>query len=72
MSKDGKSLNLNGLFVVSEERLRQLDEKTAHEFLKEGVYGWIYAHLLSLTNIERVARRLDVREQHEDASATRN
>ncbi|MET0331372.1 MAG: SapC family protein [Dyella sp.] len=72
LSKEGRSLNLNGLFVVSEERLRQLDEKTAHEFLKEGVYGWIYAHLLSLTNIERVARRLDTREQREDASATRN
>ncbi|HEX5306165.1 MAG TPA: SapC family protein [Dyella sp.] len=65
LEKDGKSINLNGLFVVSEEKLRQLDEKVAHEFLKEGVLGWIYAHLLSLANIDRVSLRLNEREQSE-------
>ncbi|MFC4765104.1 SapC family protein [Dyella koreensis] len=65
LEKDGKSINLNGLYVVSEEKLRNLDEKTAHEFLKEGVFGWIYAHLLSLANIDRVAQRLDLIEQAE-------
>ena len=65
LEKDGKSINLNGLFVVSEEKLRQLDEKVAHEFLKEGVLGWIYAHLLSLANIDRVSLRLNEREQTE-------
>ncbi|HEV2539440.1 MAG TPA: SapC family protein [Frateuria sp.] len=65
LEKDGKSINLNGLFVVNEEKLRQLDEKTAHEFLREGVLGWIYAHLLSLPNIDRLAQRLDQRESAE-------
>lgn len=65
LEKDGKSINLNGLFVVSEEKLRQLDEKVAQEFLKEGVLGWIYAHLLSLANIDRVSLRLNEREQVE-------
>jgi len=69
LEKDGKSINLNGLYVVSEEKLRNLDEKTSHEFLKEGVFGWIYAHLLSLANIDRVAQRLDLIEQ---AEATKN
>jgi len=69
MEKDGKSINLNGLFVVNEEKLRQLDEKTSHEFLREGVFGWIYAHLLSLSNIDRVAQRLSQREQAEEAAA---
>ena len=63
LEKDGGAINLNGLFVVSEEKLRKLDEKTAHEFLKEGVMGWIYAHLLSLPNIDRLAQRLDQRER---------
>lgn len=63
LEKDGNAINLNGLFVVNEEKLRQLDEKTAHEFLKEGVMGWIYAHLLSLPNIDRLAQRLDQRER---------
>lgn len=65
LEKDGKTINLNGLFVVSEEKLRQLDEKVAHEFLKEGVLGWIYAHLLSLANIDRVSARLNARESVE-------
>ena len=65
LEKDGKAINLNGLYVVSEEKLRKLDAKTAHEFLTEGVFGWIYAHLLSLANIDRVAQRLDLREQVE-------
>ena len=61
-SPDSRSINLNGLFVVNEEKLRTLDEKTAYEFTKEGVFGWIYAHLLSLSNIDRLARRLEQRE----------
>jgi len=68
LEKDGKSINLNGLFVVNEEKLRQLDEKTTHEFLREGVLGWIYAHLLSLSNIDRVSQRLSEREQVEEAA----
>ncbi|HEY8586464.1 MAG TPA: SapC family protein [Rhodanobacter sp.] len=64
----GKSINLNGLFVVSEEKLQALDEKTTHKFLHEGMFGWIYAHLMSLTNIDRLAQRLDMREQAEAAA----
>ncbi|GAB2534287.1 SapC family protein [Rhodanobacter koreensis] len=70
---EGQSINLNGLFVVNEEKLRALDEKTAHEFVREGVFGWIYAHLLSLANIDRLTQRLSAREQAEAAgSTTRN
>ncbi|WP_109124078.1 SapC family protein [Dyella sp. C11] len=67
LEKDGKTINLNGLFVVNEEKLRALDEKTTHEFLREGVLGWVYAHLLSLANIDRVSTRLSQREQGEGA-----
>lgn len=71
--QEGPAISLNGLFVVNEDKLRALDEKTAQEFAREGMFGWIYAHLLSLGNIERVARRLALREQAEAAgSTTRN
>ena len=70
-SQDGHVINLNGLFVVNEEKLRQLDEKTAQEFLREGVLGWIYAHLMSLNNIDRLGQRLGEREQAE-TGAPRN
>jgi hypothetical protein len=69
----GKSINLNGLFVINEDKLRALDAKVTHELMLEGVLGWAYAHLLSLANIDRLAARLDVREQAEAAaSATTN
>ena len=70
LEKDGNAITLNGLFVVNEEKLRQLDEKTAHELLKDGTLGWIYAHLLSLANIDRVSARLNEREQGETATGS--
>lgn len=69
---EGTSINLTGLFVVNEEKLRQLDEKTTMEFAREGVFGWIYAHLLSLANIDRLAHRLELREDAEAANITKN
>ena len=65
--QEGKAINLNGLFVVNEEKLRALDAETTHELIREGVLGWIYAHLLSLANIDRLAFRLSEREQAEEA-----
>ncbi len=70
--EQGHSINLNGLFVVNEEKLRALDEKTTAEFAREGVFGWIYAHLLSLSNVDRLAHRLELREQAEATNTTKN
>lgn len=69
--QDGNAINLQGLFVVNEEKLRGLDEKTAIEFARDGVFGWVYAHLLSLANIDRLTRRLDVREKAEAGSSAK-
>ena len=70
---EARSINLNGLFVVNEDKLRALDANTAHEFMREGVFGWIYAHLLSLANIDRLTQRLSAREQVEaSGNTTRN
>jgi hypothetical protein len=66
LQKEGKGINLNGLFVINEEKLRTLDEKVAHEFLREGAFGWIYSHLVSLANIDRMAARLDARESKDE------
>jgi hypothetical protein len=70
---EGRAVSLNGVFMVNEDKLRTLDEKTTHEFAREGVYGWIYAHLLSLSNIDRLGQRLSMREDAEAAgNATKN
>jgi hypothetical protein len=63
-------ITLNGLYMVNEEKLRALDEKVTHELMREGVLGWVYAHLLSLSNIDRLAHRLSEREQAESSAAT--
>ncbi|MEO8809706.1 MAG: SapC family protein [Rhodanobacter sp.] len=69
-SDSSQGITLNGLFMVSEEKLRALDEKDTYDLMREGALGWIYAHLLSLVNIDRLAQRLGVREQAEAAAAT--
>lgn len=72
MERNGNVLNLNGLFVVNEERLRKLDAPTVHAFLLDGTMAWIYAHLLSLSNIDRIGQRLAQREELEAANKTTN
>lgn len=68
----GRGITLNGLFTISEDKLRALDEKVTHELMADGVLAWAYAHLLSLNNIDRLARRLDERERGEAAGKSTN
>ena len=72
LERNGNVLNLNGLYVINEEKLRKIDAETAHRFLTDGTMGWIYAHLLSLQNIDRVGQRLAQREETEAANQTKN
>jgi hypothetical protein len=50
---------LEGLWVVDEEKLRGIDDARIVEIFRNGYMGWIYAHLLSLGNVRRLASRLD-------------
>ncbi|GLQ49504.1 SapC family protein [Dyella flava] len=72
LERNGNVLNLNGLYVVNEEKLRKIDAETTHRFLNDGTLAWIYAHLLSLSNIDRVGQRLALREEAEAANKTKN
>lgn len=72
LERNGNVLNLNGLFVINEEKLRKIDAQIAQQFLADGTMGWIYAHLLSLQNIDRVGQRLAQREEAEAANTTKN
>jgi hypothetical protein len=56
--------NLNGLKVVDENRLRQLDDATTLALCKSGAMGCIHAHLLSLNNVNKLAARLSRQLQH--------
>jgi hypothetical protein len=61
IERDGKKQTLEGLWVVDEAKLNALDDASTLELVRCGYMGWIYAHLLSLSNVARLARRLDAR-----------
>ena len=48
----------NGLMVVDERKLLQLSDAQALEVFRSGELSWIYAHLVSLSNLNRLVDRL--------------
>lgn len=69
--RDGKPERqvLEGVWVVDEEKLRGIDDARIVELFRNGYMGWIYAHLLSLGNVRRLAARLDRASRITDDSA---
>jgi SapC len=55
---DGSSFMINGLMVVDERKLLQLSDAQALEVFKSGELSWIYAHLVSLSNLNRLVDKL--------------
>jgi len=60
---DGRKYALTGLYVVDEQKLQALEAEKAHALVHSGEAGWLYAHLLSLTNMSRLLDRLALREK---------
>ena len=54
VERDGKADELDGLFVVNEQKLQALTDVQVTSVFRDGMMPWIYAHLLSLRNIERL------------------
>ena len=54
----GIKFSMNGLLVVDEKKLMELDKKQALDLFRSGELGWVYAHLLSLSNMNRLAEML--------------
>ncbi|MBS0200674.1 MAG: SapC family protein [Proteobacteria bacterium] len=50
---------LSGFSVVNEAKLQKLPAKTLAALSKTGALGLVYVHLLSLTNVQRLAARAD-------------
>ncbi len=55
--KDGEKFKLTGMWVVDEEKLSKLDEKTVNELFKSGYLAWIQFHVMSLSNLTPLANR---------------
>ncbi|MBF0444161.1 MAG: SapC family protein [Magnetococcales bacterium] len=63
---DGEKISMGGLFVVDEKKLMELEKKKAMELFRSGELSWVYAHLLSLSNMNAVISRM-VPKKAEDA-----
>lgn len=64
---DGEKSSLRGFKTVNETKLRALDGATLQDLAAKGWLGWIYAHLLSVHQVQRLALRLDDRRAHDKA-----
>lgn len=58
---DGRTFLFNGLYVVDEAKLMALTGKPATNLFKSGEAGWIYAHLISLSNMSRLVDRISAK-----------
>ena len=52
---------MTGLWMVNEDKLKALPAEQAQALLKSGALCWIYAHLLSLVNLDRLNARVQLR-----------
>lgn len=55
---DGQQFALAGLYAIDEQKLLKLDDATALEMFRSGEMALAYSHLISLSNIPRLADRL--------------
>ncbi|SDZ94645.1 SapC family protein [Microbulbifer marinus] len=51
---DGKDRKISGIFCVSEQAVRDLDEASVLEMHQRNYFGAVYAHLVSLGQVRRI------------------
>lgn len=57
--KDNKRINFSGFKIIDEEKLKNLDDKTFLEWRKKGWLPFLYAHLFSGAQWQRLTYRLN-------------
>lgn len=67
--REGVKKTLEGAWVIDEAKLGTLSDAHLLELVKSGYFGWIYAHLMSLNNLARIAKRMDARRLAAEAPA---
>jgi hypothetical protein len=55
----GDQFALEGLLIIDESKLADLPAEVTQKLQKEGFMGWIYAHLISLSNFARLLDRVN-------------
>lgn len=69
VERNGSNQVLQGLWVVNEDKLRNLPDDVVLELFRSGHMGWIYLHLASVANVTRLAERLAERTEGVAAAA---
>lgn len=57
VTHDQKNYQLNGFFVINEEKLNHLSKKKKQEICDQNAYPLITAHLISLSNVQRIGMK---------------
>lgn len=66
---DGSTFRLSGLYVIDEKRLQVLDKDKIHGLVGNGELGLVYAHLMSLGNLQRLVEKLGEKLKGENKAA---
>lgn len=66
----GRNFHLNEFRIVDEAKLALLDDSTLGELHRRGWLGWIYAHLISVGNVNQLPVRVSLETFVADAGAT--
>jgi hypothetical protein len=56
----GENYLLGGVMIVDEQKLLKLSPKKSYDLFQSGNLGWIYAHLMSLSNMSRLLDRMQI------------
>lgn len=65
----GRNFHLNEFRIVDEAKLAQLDDATLGDLHRRGWLGWIYAHLISVGNVNQLPVRVSLESVTGEASA---
>ena len=62
--KDGRSITLNGFWVVDEKKLSELPDEMILDFHKRGIMPLLYATLFSASNWKRIGDMAEMMERY--------
>ena len=54
ITQEQEQFNINGLFIVNEEKLKHLSKKKKEEICNKNAIPLITTHLISLSNIQKL------------------
>lgn len=70
VNRKGKKQLMEGLWIIDDAKLNGLDDARVVELYRSGYLHWISAHFISLSNLARLATRLDEHSQLTDETTT--